>query len=326
MREKNLQKASFGALLAMLAGFSQGSLAADYPSRQTTLIVGYAAGGATDLASRLLADKLKVALGQPVVVENRPGAAGHLSFTAAKDAQPDGYTLAVATPAIVALKITSKAYTLDPAKDFTYVAQFVTAADPLLLVARTSAPYKTLGEFVSYARANPGKINFGAVGGVPDLEVSGFAHAAGITVTTVPYKGSAPQQQALAAGEVDVAYDAIVSAKPNLDSNRIRTLAVIGKQRDPAFPGTPTITEVVPGYSRPPFFFGLIGPANLPREVVARLNDGIRKSMNQPDISSRLAPMGMKGEVGSPDDFRALVNGELDRISKIAKLIGMEPQ
>ena len=328
MWTRNRCKGIAVALLAPLAVFSQSASAqgTGYPSRPVTLLVGYAAGGATDLATRLLADKLKTLLGQPVVVENRPGAGGHLSFTAAKDSAPDGYLLAVATPATIALKVTSKDYTLDPIKDFTYVAQFVTASNPLLLVAPTSVAYKTLGEFIAYARANPGSVNFATLGGQTDLDVASFAYAAGIKITMVRYKGSTPQQQALATGEVGVAYDSIGAAKPNLDGNRIRILAVTAAKRDPGLPDAPAITEAVPGFWIPPFWFGLIGPTNMPRAVVSRLNEATKSAMAQPDINPRLAPMGMKAEVGSSDEFRTFALGELDRLVKAAKLIGMEPQ
>lgn len=321
-----LRKGFAGSLFATLAAFPQAVSAADYPSRPVTLLVGYAAGGVTDLSARVLADKLKPLLGQSVVVENRVGAGGHLSFSAVAEAPPDGLLLAVANPATVALKVLSKAYTLDPIKDFTYVAKYVTSAFPTVLVVPANAPYKTLGELVAYARANPGSLNFASPGGQPDLDVASLAHAGGFKVTIVRYKGSTPIQQAIAAGEVGAVMEAIVSAKPNLDSGRSRLLAVTGQKREPNFPDTPAVGEVVPGFSIPPFWFGIIGPAKLPREIEGRLNAAIKSAMSEADVASRLTPMGLKAEVGSPEDLRSLAVSELDRLTRAAKLIGMEPQ
>jgi tripartite-type tricarboxylate transporter receptor subunit TctC len=280
----------------------------------------------TDVSGRLLAERLASVLGQPVIVENRAGAGGLLSFTAASEARPDGYLLAVATPATIALKVTSKAYTIDPVRDLTYVTRYVTGTHPLLLVAPTGAPYKTLSDFVSYARAHPGTVNFGSPGGQPDLDIASFAHAGGFKVTLVRYKGAAPIQQAIASGEAGAAIDAIGGAQANLDSNRARILAVTGPKRDPGFPNVPAISEAVSGFSIPPTWFGVIGPANMPAATVSSLGTAIKTAMSQPDLPSRLAAIGYKPDVDGPESFRAFAIAELDRLVTTAKLIGMEPE
>lgn len=314
-----------GALLAGLA-LTGSALAQDFPSRRITLMVGYSAGGPADLAARVIADKLRDRFNQPVIIENRPAGAAQASFDATKSAAPDGYVLGLGTLGMITLKLTSKAYTIDPLKDFTYVGQFSSASLPLMLFASANAPFKTAAEFVAYARANPGKMNFGTYATSGELELSTLMVAANVSITKVPYKGSAPMQIALGAGEIDAVIDNFPSAKTHVDAGRARLLAVGSRERLPDFPNVPSISEAVPGYEIAPFWLGLIGPANLPGDIVNRLNEAINTAMRQPDAASRLAPLGQKPAPGSPAEFRALVTRENDRLTKAASMIGLQPQ
>jgi tripartite-type tricarboxylate transporter receptor subunit TctC len=313
------------AVLALLIGLDPAA-AQDFPARRITLLVGYAAGGPTDVVARVVADKLGSRVHQPVVVENRIGGGPLLSFESVKAAQADGYTLAMATAGLVSLKFTSKAYTLDPLKDFSYVIQLTAEQYPLLLLSSAGAPFKTLADFIAYARSSPGKINFGSAGTSLDLDIGLLASMASFKVTVVPYKGSSPQQFALATGEVDAAIDGYGLSKANLEAGKIRLLAVGSPQRIPPFPDTPAIAEAVPGYVTSRGWLGIIGPAGLPSDILARLNEGFRAAVRDPDQHSRLNTVGVEPVGGTPAEFRTWVERELDRLGQAANVIGMKPQ
>lgn len=312
------------SLLLLLC--AQAAPAQDFPARRITLLVGYSAGGPVDFAARLVAERLKDRFNQPVIVENRIGGGPLLSFESVKNAAPDGYTLAIATPGVVTLKFTSKAYTIDPLRDFSHVSQITSNITPLMLFAPTGAPYRTLNEFVSYARANPGKINFGTAGTSLELEVGLLSQLGGFKVTVVPYKGSAPLHIAMAAGEIGGAIDSYGTGKPNIDAGRTRVLAVGSKDRVALLPGIPSISEAVPGYETFTNWFGIIAPAGTPVEVVNRLSDGISAVLRQPDVPSRLEPINLRPVWLGPNDFRAMVSRDYDRVAKAANLIGLQPQ
>jgi tripartite-type tricarboxylate transporter receptor subunit TctC len=313
-------------LLGVLS-VSLSCLAQDYPSRRITLLVGYSAGGPVDVSARLLAERLRERLKQPVIVENRIGGGPQLSFESTKNAAPDGYTLAIATPGLVTLKLTSLAYTLDPLKDFSHIAHLIGNIYHQMLIGSTAAPYRTLQEFVAYARANPGKISFGTAGTSLEMEIGRMASIGNFKVTLIPYKGSAPQQLALAAGEIGAALDGYGVAKPNIDAGKARVLGVGSRERVAELPGVPSISEVLPGYEVFTNWFGLIGPANMPPELVARINESVGEVLREPDMPARLAPMGLKPvPPSSPQAFRALVAADVENYSKAAALIGLRPQ
>jgi tripartite-type tricarboxylate transporter receptor subunit TctC len=302
------------------------ALAQNFPSRRITFFVGYAPGGTADTAARLVAEGMKDNLGQAIVIENRPAAGGQVAFEAIKNAPADGYTIGLGTVGLTTLKFFSKDYTIDPLKDFTYLGNGVSSLKGLALVASAGAPYKTLAEFLAYARANPGKVNFGSYGSSGVLEDGSFTHAAGIEVTLVRYNGNSPMETALAAGEVGAAIDSISSAKATLDSGRTRLLAVASRERDADYPNVPTFLEAKVPYEVPNFWLGVIGPAGMPPEVVKRLNEAIYAAGRQPELAKRLVGFAMRPSPSSPDEFRSLVAREDERLTTIAKQIGMKPQ
>jgi tripartite-type tricarboxylate transporter receptor subunit TctC len=315
----------FVALL-LLVGCAAPAAAQDYPSRRITLLVGYSAGGPVDVAARLVAEKLKDRFGQPVIVENRIGGGPLLSFESVKNAAPDGYTLAIATPGVVTLKFTSKAYTLDPLRDFSYVSQITTNVTPLMLFAPANAPYRTLAEFVAYARANPGKVNFGTAGTSLELEVGLLSQLGGFKVTVVPYKGSAPLHIAMAAGEIGAAIDSYGTARPNIEAGRTRVLAVGSKERVAALPEVPSISEAVPGYEAFTNWFGILAPAGMPQEISNRISEAVGAALRQPDVPARLESINLKPAWSRPNEFHALVTRDYERVAKAASLIGLQPQ
>ena len=316
-------------LAGLLATFlvSLSSLAQDYPSRRVTLLVGYSAGGPVDVAARLLAERLRDSLNQPVIVENRIGGGPLLSFESVKNAAPDGYTLAIATPGIVTLKFTSKAYTLDPLNDFSYIAHLTGNVYPLVLIGSTRAPYRTLAEFVSYARANPGKVSFGTAGTSVEIEIGRMAQIGNFKVTLIPYKGSAPLQLDLAAGELGASLDGYGPSRPGIDAGKTRVLGVGSRERVPELRDVPAIGEVLPGYEVFTNWFGLIGPAGMPAELVNRINESVGAVLRRPDLPARLEPIGLKpAPPGSAPAFRALVSSNYEQFGKAAALIGLQPQ
>jgi tripartite-type tricarboxylate transporter receptor subunit TctC len=302
-------------------------LAQDYPTHRISLLVGYSAGGPVDLTARVIAERLRDNLNQPVVVENRIGGGPLLSFESVKSAAPDGYTLAVATPGVVTLKFTSKAYTLDPLKDFTYIAHLVGNVHPPVLVASTKAPYSTLAEFVAYARANPGKVSFGTAGTSIEIEIGRMSQIGNFKVTNIPYKGSAPQQVDLAAGEIGATLDGYEVSRPNIEAGKTRVIGVGSRQRVPELRDVPAIAEVLPGYEVFTNWFGLIGPSGMAADLVNKINESVAVVLRQPDLPAKLEPMGLKPALPiSAQAFRTMILDNYDHFGKAAASIGMQPQ
>jgi len=324
---KRFQLTGLLAAFLLSAFWSASSAAQDWPSHRITLLVGYAAGGPVDIAARLFAERLRDSLGQPVVVENRIGGGPLLSFESVRNAAPDGYTLAVATPGIATLKFTSKAYTLDPLKDFTYIAHITGNLRPPMLIGSTKAPFQTLAEFVAYARANPGKVSFGTAGTSFEVEIGKMSQIGNFKVTLIPYKGSAPQEVDLAAGEISAALDGYEVAKPNIDAGKTRVLGVGSRERAPELRDVPAIGEVLPGYEMFTNWFGLVGPPGMQPELVNRINEAVAVVLKRSDLPAKLEVMGLKpAPPTSAQAFRAMVLSDYDRFGKAAASIGLQPQ
>jgi tripartite-type tricarboxylate transporter receptor subunit TctC len=318
---KTIQHVLAAALVAAAAPFAQ---AADYPSKQITLIVGAPPGGPFDLTARLLGDKLKDRFNQPVVIENRPGVAGQVAFEAINKAPPDGYTIAMGATGLIILKFMLKSYTIDPVDGYTHIVNISGA--PLVLTVNAAQPYKTLAEFLSYAKANPGKVNFGTLGGALDLDIGIFQSLTGTKLTTVQYKGTAAQQQAVATGEVGAAFDNFLAAKPFVEAGKTRVLAVVHSKRFPMFGDIPAIGEQVPNFEGTVNWFSVIGPPKMPREIVTTLNQALNAVIQSPDLKKRLNDGGQEVLGGTPEALRTLVARETERMTRAAKLVGMQPQ
>lgn len=307
------------ALTAALPASAQ-----QFPNRQITILVGAPPGGPFDLTARLIGDKLNAQFKVPVVIDNRPGVGGQLSFEALRKSPADGYTLAMGATGLIVLKFMLKSYTLDPVNDFTHIIQVSGA--PLVLTANAQQPYKTLAEFISYAKANPGKINFGTLGAALDMDIGVFEQLTGIKLTTVQYKGTAAEQQAVAAGEIGAAFDNFLAAQPFVQAGKTRVLAVVHSKRFPMFGDIPAIGEQVPGFEGTVNWFSVVGPPGMPRDVVMSLNQAINAGIRQPDLKKRLNDGGQEVVGGTPEAIRDLVARETERMTRAAKLIGMQPQ
>jgi tripartite-type tricarboxylate transporter receptor subunit TctC len=262
-----------GALaLALLLGFFAATGAAaqtnDFPSRPIKLIVGFAAGGGTDVAARIVAQKMAEILGQSVLVENRTGASGLIAAEDVAKSPPDGYTLMMGSQTVfaVAPKLYRKA-TIDPAKDFSGVS--LTGASPLVLVVNPSFPVHSVADMIAMAKANPGKINFGTggVGTTPHMTAELFQHVAGIKMTHVAYRGEAPAINDLIADQISAMFANLSAVVGHIKGGTLRAIAVTGAERSPSAPEIPTVAETLPGFAAETWF-GIVAPSGTPHDVL----------------------------------------------------------
>lgn len=304
-----------GALLC--SAWPAAVMAQSYPVRAVRLVVPYAPGGGTDILARALAPRMSEALGQTLVVENRPGAGGNIGADAVAKAAPDGYTLVMAANTI-AINAGLGKLPFDPIKDFAPVTMLASA--PMLLVVHPGVSAKSTTELIALAKANPARLNFSNPGnGTPQhLAEELFNRMAGIDIQHVVYKGGGPALLDLVAGNTQAAVLTMASVKPFLQSGKLRALAVATAKRSQAMPEVPTVAESgVPGYEAD-LWYGIMAPAGTPREVVLRLNEAFAKALNAPEVQDRLATLGFEAAPGTPERL-----GEIHRndIAKYAKLI-----
>ena len=296
-----------------------------YPNKPIRLIVGFAAGGGSDILARALGQPMTEILGQSVTIDNRPGAGGIIATELGAKAPPDGYTLLVGSAAAFAINPNLMAkLPYDPVKDFTPVGMFATLS--YTVVVHPSVPAKTLREFVALAKAKPGKLNYGSAGtgSSTHLAIEQFLMMAGIRITHVPYKGNAPAMTALLSGDVDMVFDPVLTTAPQRKSGRIRALAVTTAQRSGLMPEVPTIAEAgVRGYESGNWF-GVFAPAGTPRPIVERLNAAINKAMTSSGMKERLMSQGADALSGSPDDLSNLVQRELAKVARTVKEAGVK--
>jgi tripartite-type tricarboxylate transporter receptor subunit TctC len=310
-------------LLFFCAGIAQGQ---SYPNRPIKIIVPFPPGNTMDIMSRLIGPKMAERLGQQIVVENRPGASGMLGLDSVAKSAPDGYTIGAGQGGNLAvLPHTSRQIPYDALKDFVPIA--VSTTNYLGIVANPGAPFKTIGEMVAYAKANPGKLTVATngEGGFPHLAFEHLRTMAGISYTHVPYKGSAAIATDVMGGQVQAAIDGITGLAPHVKSGRLKLLAVTNKTRVALWPDTPAASEDVPGYDSGGWF-GFIAPAGTPRDIVLKLNDEINRAMSSPDVSDKLAAAGLIVVTESPDFFSNLLRSDHAKYGKLVKDIGFQPQ
>jgi tripartite-type tricarboxylate transporter receptor subunit TctC len=312
----------FLAACAVLAA-SLDATAQTFPSRPVRLIVADSPGGAPDQLARLLTEKLSGALGQQVVVENRPGAGGVLGAELAAKTPPDGHTLLMTTTAIYAiLPNLRKNLPYDPARDFVPIARIATASN--VLVVNNALPAKNVGELVKLAKERPGALNYGSAGiGTP-------AHLAGemlnlladIKVTHVPYKGAAPALLDVIAGSVQYIITSPIAAGAHMNAGRVRALATTGVERNPSLPDLPTIAEAVPGYEITQSW-GLVAPAGTPPEIVRRLAGEVGKVMSQPEVKEQVLRTGAVPAADTPAQFESFMARERQRLGEVVSRSGI---
>jgi tripartite-type tricarboxylate transporter receptor subunit TctC len=313
-------------LAFVLAGAIGAPGAQPYPNRPVRIIVPFPPGNTTDIMSRLIAPKVSERLGQQVIVENRPGASGMLGLDYVAKSPPDGYTIAAGQGGnMVVLPHTSKNIPYDALKDFAPIA--VSTTNYLGIVANQNAPFKTVGEMVAYAKANPGKLTVATngEGGFPHLAFEHLRTMANITYTHVPYKGSAAIATDIIGGQVQAGVDGVTGMTPHIKSGRLRLLAVTNKTRVQLWPDTPAASEDVPGYESGGWF-GYVAPARTPREIILRLNEEINRAIRSPEVSDKLVNAGLIVVTESPEYFADLLKSDFAKYGKLVKDIGYQPQ
>jgi tripartite-type tricarboxylate transporter receptor subunit TctC len=300
---------------------SRATWAQTYPVRPVTLIVFVPAGSAPDIKARVIGQALSQRLGQPVVIENRPGAGGNLALQAVARAPADGYTLLLCgTPHAVNATLYEQ---VNVVRDIAPIAGL--SSDPFVMVVNPSLPVRTVVEFIAYAKANPGKINMTSSGSGNLSHLSGemFRMMTGVDVVHVPYKGTVAALTGLIAGEVHVMFDAVPSALPHIQSGRLRALGVTSAARVRSLPDVPTVGESVKGYE----MIGIMGlgaPRNTPAEIIGRLNKEINAVFADPAVSERLAGPDSTLQIGTPAEFGTLIRGEADKWAKVVRFAGFK--
>ena len=306
------------ALLFPLLAFGQA-----YPSKPIRLVCPFPPAGAVDIASRASAHELTRILGQPVTVENKPGAGGNLGGAEVARAAPDGYTLLMTTSGIQAINPALYAkMPFDPNKDLVPVAPLVSLNN--VLVLHPSVPAKTLKDVIALAKKEPGKWTYASSGNGTSIHMSGamFTQMTGTDILHIPYKGSGPAVTDLLGGQVHMMFDNIPSSLPHIKSGKLHAIATTGAKRDPALPDLPTVAEAgVPGYESG-VWFGLSVPAGTPREVINRLNAAVVQTTKAPEFIKRMTDLGYNITPGTPEDMASMLKAELARWAPIVKASG----
>ncbi len=313
-------------LAAFVLGLAPSVLAQSWPSKPIKIIIPFPPGNTTDIMARLIGPKIAERLGQPIIVENRPGASGMLGLDYVAKAAPDGYILAAGQGGnMVVLPHTSKNIPYDALKDFVPIA--VSTTNYLGIVAYPEVPFKSVGEMISYAKANPGKLTVATngEGGFPHLAFEHLRVMGGFTFTHVPYKGSAAIATDVIGGQVQVGIDGITGLAPHVRSGRLRLLAITNRARVPLWPDTPTAGEAVPGYESGGWF-GYVAPARTPRNIILRMNEEINRAIVLPDISEKLVGAGLIIVTESPEYFANLIKSDYAKYGKLTRDIGFQPQ
>lgn len=313
-------------LLAMFPLFAAAPAEAqDYPTKPVKLIVPYAPGGSSDVIGRLLGEKLRSALGQPFVVENRPGAGSMIGHEVAAKSAPDGYTLILSdTPVAINPSVYAKV-PYDPAKDF--IAITLVGKSPLFLFVNSASETKTLGEFVAQAKTNPGRVSIGSGGNgsTPHLMIGMLRALTGAEYAHVPYKGSGPAVADVAAGQITGVFSTVATAGPLLSSGKLRAIVGSGAARSKVLPDVPTFAEAgVPGIVVEQWW-GILAPSGVPAPIVAKLNAEFGKALRSPDTSERFAALAVESTTSSADEFQKFLGTEIQKWGKAAKDAGVTP-
>jgi tripartite-type tricarboxylate transporter receptor subunit TctC len=314
----------FAAMITLPAGGAWAQ--AGYPVKPVRLVVPSSPGGGTDITARILAPKLTELLGQQVVVENRAGAGTMIGIEVVAKSAPDGYTLLMGLSTLAINPAMYKKVPYDAVRDFTPISQIITA--PNMLVVHPSIPVKTVKELIAFTRARPGQLNYASAGhGTnPHLSMELFLSMTGLKVVHIPYKGLAPGIVDLLAGHVSLATATMLTGLPHVKSGRLRCLGTTGSKRAAVLPEFPTIAEAgVPGYEASQWY-GVLAPAQTPKEIVTRLHVELTRILQAPDMRQRLVADGTDPVGSSPDEFARYIKSELTKWGKVARDAGIQPE
>jgi len=308
--------------IASLAAHAQ----TPWPTKPVKMIVPFPAGGPTDVMTRSLADKLSTALGQPVVIDNKPGAGGTIGSDLVAKSAPDGYTLLMATGSTHSVGPYLGKVPYDPQKDFTPVIYVGTATNILLVSPKLGV--SNVRELIALAKQKPGELNYATsgIGSVAHLTSEMFAAMAGIKLTHVPYKGTQQSIADIASGQVAMLFDNVLTAKPHVDSGRLKGIAISSSKRSELVPDIPTVAESgLPGFESNNWF-GIFGPANLPKPIVDRLNAEVNRIVKDPAIRERFHTLGFETTGGSPQDLDNIMKSEAQKWSKVIRDANVKPE
>ena len=303
------------------------ALAQAFPSKPIRMVVPYAPGGATDVLARPIAAKLSEQVGQPVIVENRPGANATIGADAVAKSAPDGHTFFLGSIVHYMVPFFTKNVPYDPLKDFTPIAQV--AVVPNILAVNPSLPIHSVKDLIEYAKKSGNKLHYGTTGTGSTHHLGGIflAQTAGIALEHVPYKGGNPAIQDVLSGSIPLVILTATTIMPQVKNGKLRALGLIENRRFDVLPGVPTIGETVSGYAVPDTWFGFMGPAGMPRAVVEKLNAEIRKALQDGDVKQRVVNIGMQPTgTATADEMAANVKSEVETIRKIVTSAGIQPE
>ncbi len=296
-----------------------------YPSKPVKVYVGYAAGGAVDIVARSVGQAMTAGLGQPIVVENKPGAGSNIAIKATIDSPPDGYTLLLAANALAANMALYQPQPFDAERELTPVSLVGTV--PVVLAADAASEFTSIAKLIEIAKAKPGEVNFASPGNgaTPHLAIELFARAAGITLSHVPYKGGAPAMTDVIGGRVPLVAVNALEVLPHVKSGKLRVLAVLTARRSPVLPDAPTIAESgFPGFEAS-VWYGFVAPAATPRPIVTRLHAEVQKALASNEVRERMAAVGGEVIPGSIEQFGALIHAERVRYERLVREAKIKP-
>jgi tripartite-type tricarboxylate transporter receptor subunit TctC len=297
----------------------------DYPNKPVKWIVPYPPAGTTDVLARMVAQWLTEKMGQPFVVENRPGAGNNIGTEAVIKSPPDGYTMLLVNPANGINATLYKNLNFNFIRDIAPVAGLVRT--PNVMEVTNSLPVKTVKEFIDYCKANPGKINMASSGSGTSVHLSGelFKSMTGCNMVHVPYRGAGPALVDLIGGQVHVLFDNLPSSIGHIKSGKLRALGVTSEGREPSLPGVPAVGETVPGYEATAWF-GIGMPRGTPREIINKVNAEVNRALADPKMRERLAELGGKPIAGTPEDFGRIIAAETAKWEKVVNSSGAKPE
>lgn len=314
------------AAMGVLALAASAQAQQAYPSKPITIVVPASPGGAIDIAARLIGAKLAAAWGQPVAIENKGGAAGMLGSDFVAKAAPDGHTLALVASSHAINPSMYKKLPFDTVKGFEPVVQ--THVVPLVLVVNKELPAKNVTELVGYLKAHPGEVSYASSGngGAPHMSAELFKTMAGVDIAHVPYKGSTAAHPDLIAGRTTLMFDTVAAVAPQIKGNKLRALAVTTTKRSSVLPDVPTMAEAgIKGYDTSTWG-GLLAPAGTPKDVIVKLNAEVNKALAAPEVREKLTAAGIEPAGGTPAQFSAFIQTEMQRWGQVAQRAGIQPE
>ena len=313
-------------MFLVLALASLASHAQSWPAKPVRMIVPYAAGGTTDVLARIMSERLGHALGQPFVIEYRPGAGGTIGAEAAAKSAPDGYTIVMGAPGShsTAASLYAK-LGFDPVKDFAPIVHVANV--PNSVVVHPSMPVKSIPELIAYVKGKPGEVAFGSAGTGATTHLTGelFALETGTKLTHVPYKGSSQAMVDLLGGQIPMMFENLPGAAPQVRAGKLRLLAVTSAKRSPAFPDTPAVSETIPGFEVVAWF-ALFAPAGTPAAIVQRMNTESDRILQQADVREKIAQAGSEPVGGTPEAFARFLADDIAKWRRVIPAAGIKPQ